>query len=80
MTKEQLKEEAKKEYSEAVRYGNEEDFIDSQIDKAFQEGKKEERQEILNHLKKVEMEKWTDANHCSCLGYAITTYENKLTK
>jgi hypothetical protein len=57
MTKEQLKEEAKKEYSEAVRYGNEEDFINSQIDKAFEEGKKEERQEILNHFKKVEMEK-----------------------
>lgn len=41
MTLQQLKEEAMIEYVEDVRYGNEKDFIDSLINKAYNKGKKE---------------------------------------
>jgi len=50
MKLQQLKDEGKKEYREAVRYGNEEDFIDSLIDKAYEAGVKfgEECQRMSN--------------------------------
>lgn len=31
----------------------------------------EERQKVLEELFEIEKEKWGDAVHCSCLGYAI---------
>jgi len=32
------------------------------------------KEEVLNHFRKVEKEKWNDAEHCSCLAYAIHQY------
>jgi len=37
----------------------------------------EERREILELLKKVEAEQWKDAEHCSCLIYAIDKLEKR---
>ena len=34
---------------------------------------KEQRQEIANKLIDIENSKWKDAEHCTCLGYAIVT-------
>ena len=49
-----------------------EPHIKTSIDKAFEEGKKEEREGIIKELTKIEDGHWTDAEHCSCLGYAIS--------
>lgn len=38
--------------------------------------RQEEQQRIIKYFKKVESEKWPDANHCTCLGYAIYHLEN----
>ena len=43
----------------------------------------QERERIAEELVKIEKRKWKDAEHCSCLGYAIVTvfgeeYEDKL--
>lgn len=47
-------------------------FIERQISTARQE----ERERILKLQKQVEELKMTDAEHCSCLGYAIDIIEN----
>jgi hypothetical protein len=48
----------------------------SLITKAYEKGKKETEFKILSYFKKVEEERWKDADHCSCLGYAIATYKD----
>lgn len=98
MTKQQLKEEAQKDFDFAFHstpnlkldlsvYLVEskidkthrqliKDFINSQIDKAYEEGKKTERESIIKDLKNTNDNAWGDADHCSCLGYAISKLIN----
>jgi len=37
-------------------------------------------EEIISLLKEIEKEKWDDAEHCTCLGYAIHHVEEMFKK
>ena len=41
------------------------------IEKTLTQLEKEVREELVEQLFKVEKEKWHDAEHCTCLGYAL---------
>lgn len=53
-----------------------EDFSDASkqlIDKTIQQ----ERERVVAILKQIDKEKWSDATHCTCLGYATEILEGK---
>lgn len=85
MTKQEIKEKFREEYKkrykdilsdEIINEGNKwfEDFLDT----AYEEGAKQERERIIKFLEKIEHQKWDDAEHCSCLAYAIGEVKEKL--
>lgn len=41
---------------------------------AITEAWKEASEQTLEHFRQIEKEKWNNAEHCSCLGYAIHMY------
>ena len=43
----------------------------------YEQGVMHERKRIVEELKKIEAEKWDDAEHCSCLRYAIEVIQPK---
>lgn len=47
------------------------DFIRAEIAFARQEGEKAEREKVIEELFEIEKNKWEDAEHCSCMGYAL---------
>lgn len=36
-----------------------------------------QKEEIISKLKKIEKERWSDAEHCTCLAYAIDKLKKK---
>ena len=51
-------------------------FFRSFAIRIVEEAKREERERIIKLQKEVEDKKWIDAEHCSCLAYAIDIIEN----
>lgn len=61
------------------KYYRGEEFFDdlrSFATRIVEEVKREERERIIKLQKEVEDKKWIDAEHCSCLAYAIDIIEN----
>jgi hypothetical protein len=52
------------------------EFIDQLLSKAIVKARDDRDKEIIAYLKKIESESWSDADHCSCLRYAIYHLEN----
>lgn len=48
-------------------------LFDKTLTSLIKSKRQEERDRIGKKLLKMENEKWGDAEHCSCLGYAIST-------
>lgn len=47
------------------------EFIMEKCSICFEAGREQEREKIIKLLEEIEHQKWDDAEHCSCLGYAI---------
>jgi len=82
MNKEIEKAGTKIEY--IVSHPEEYTSVDVEVRKVLEVLLQQERERIAEELVKIEREKWKDAKHCSCLGYAIVKvfgekYEDRLT-
>ena len=45
--------------------------LETFINQKLQQAEQRKIEEIIEELFKIEKEKWNDAEHCSCLGYAL---------